>query len=193
MEFNTIISKRKSVRAFTKTKPNWRSVLDAIEAVNQGSFAGNHNNLKFIIIEEEQTIEIVAKHAQQPWLAQSRLLVLVCSDDIHLEKLYGERGRVYSRQQAGAAIQTLIFKLIDLGLSACWVGAYTDELIKQFLKIPQHIQIEAIIPIGYENTTKAKPKPRKKSIEATIYWEEWESSKRPPLFKEPKDTLALKS
>ncbi len=193
MEFNAIIKKRKSVKAFISKKPSWKFILDAIEAANQNPFAGNHNNLKFLIIEEKETINRIAKLAEQTWISESNILVLVCSDETHLENIYGERGRVYSRQQAGAAIQTLLLKLVDLGLSACWVGSYKDEIIKEILKIPQHIQIEAIIPIGYENKKAQSKKPGKKELENTIFWEKWENERRPPLFKEPKDPSAFQS
>lgn len=193
MELDTIIKKRKSVRDFTKKKPSWKSILEAIDAANQGPFAGNHNYFKFIIIEEKDTIKKLAKIAEQPWISQSSILLIVCSDDTHLENLYGERGRIYSRQQAGAVIQTILLKLVDFSLSACWVGAFTDEIIKQSLKIPQHIQIEAIIPVGYEDKKEKQQKPRKKELENSLYWEKWGTTHRPPLFKEPKDEMALTS
>ena len=63
------------------------------------------------------------------------------------------------------------------------MGAYTDELIKQCLKIPQHIQIEAIIPTGYEEPP-AEKKARKKELEKVLMWEKWGKTKRPPLFAE---------
>ncbi len=187
MEFDSVIRKRKSVRNFAKKKVGWKVALDAIEAANQSPFAGNHNNLKFLIIENAEKIKKIAKIADQPWIAESSLLILVCSDDTHLENLYGERGRVYSRQQAGAATQIILLKLVDLGLSACWVGSYSDELLKESLEIPQHIQIEAIIPIGYEDKKTESKKQRKKSLENVVYWESWENSKRPNFLTESTD------
>ena len=114
-------------------------------------------------------------------------MIVVCSDDTHLEDLYGERGRIYSRQQAGAAIQTLLLALTDLGISSCWVGAYTDEFVKQKLKIPQHINIEAIIPVGYEKKMPGDEKKKKKELESVLYWEEWKNSRRATLFEESKE------
>ncbi len=192
MEFNSIIKKRKSVRSFIAKKASWKSVLDAIEIANQGPFAGNMNNLKFLIIEEQDIIKKIAKFSEQTWVSEAPVLLIVCADETHLENTYGERGRVYSRQQAGAAIYALLLKLTELGLGACWVGAYSDELLKESLGIPQHIQIEAIIPIGYENKKLREEKPEKKELENAIYWENWGNDKRPTLFKEPKDVLALR-
>lgn len=191
MEFSALIRKRKSVRSFLAKKPSWKAVLEAIDAANQSPFAGNMNNLKFLIIEEKKTIKKLAKFAEQPWISQAGILILICSDETYLENKYGERGRVYSRQHAGSAIHAFLLKLTDLALSACWVGAYADELIKESLKIPQHIQIEAIIPIGYEDKKYSEAKPEKKELENVIYWEHWNNDMRPTIFKEPDDELAL--
>ncbi|MBM3233254.1 MAG: hypothetical protein FJY98_01670 [Candidatus Liptonbacteria bacterium] len=182
MDFDSVIDKRHSVRAFKNKKASWKLVLDAIDAANQGPFADNINPLKFLIIEEQSTIDKVSELSGQLWINESSILVIVCSDDTHLEHLHGQRGKRYSRQQSGAAINTFILKLTDLGLSSCWVGAFTDDLIKQHLKIPGHIEIEAIIPIGYEKTKSNKR--RKRPLENTLNWESWGSTKRPSLFNE---------
>lgn len=186
MEFNALVKKRKSVRAFTSKKANWKSVLDAVEIANQGPFAGNINNLKFLIIEEPETIKKISKFCEQTWISQAGILVLVCADETHLENMYGERGRVYSRQQAGAAIHAFLLKIVELGLSACWIGAYTDDLIKEILGIPQNIQIEAIIPVGYEDKNNSENKPEKKELENVIYWETWKMEKGQLCLRKPR-------
>ena len=166
--------------------------MDLIDAANKNPFAGNTNNLKYIIVEDLVAIKKIAAYSEQPWITESSLVIIICSDETDLENIYGERGRVYSRQQAGAAIQTMLLKLVDLGLSGCWVGAYNDEQIRRLFKIPKHIQIEAIIPIGYNNEGK-KSKTRKRSLEATIYWENWETNKKPKiLFAEPINKYQLR-
>jgi nitroreductase len=185
MQFDEVVKKRKSVRAFNKLKKaSWKAALDAVDAALRGPFAGNMNNLKFLIVENPITIKEISKHSNQHWITQSAILIVVCSDDTHLEKLYGERGRIYCRQQAGAAIATILLKLVDLGMSACWVGAYTDELVKTALNIPQNINVEAIIPIGYEAPSKIKHERRKQSLEHALYWEKWMIGSRPTGFEE---------
>ena len=182
MEFDTVVRKRHSVRSFKRKKADWRDIIEAIDSALQGPFAGNHNNLKFLVVEDKEKINQIAKACEQLWMSQAGILVVVCSDDKHLENLYGNRGRVYSRQQAGAAIQTFLLKCVDLGLSACWVGSYADADIRKIVQAPKEIQIEAIIPIGYSTQT-AKEK-RKHSLERTLYWENWGNAKRPSWFEE---------
>ncbi|MAG27107.1 hypothetical protein CMI47_16345 [Candidatus Pacearchaeota archaeon] len=184
MELNSAIKKRKSTRDFKRKKPSFKDILEAIDAAIQGPFAGNINNLKFIIIESKDSIEDISNHTGQKWVQNSPALIIVTSNDSHLEDLYGERGRVYSRQQAGAAISTLLLRLTDLGLTGSWIGAYSDERIKQSLGIPEKIQIEAIIPIGYAQNPKEKKK-TKTTIEEATYWEVWERNRRPTIFPDP--------
>lgn len=191
MNFDDIIRKRKSFREFKKKSPSWKNMLEAIDTTTKGPFAGNYNNLKFIIVEDKNNIERIAEHTGQPWVKKVPALIVICSDDTHLEKIYGERGRIYSRQQAGASIQTLIFKLVDLGLDTCWIGAFTDELIKEILNIPQHIQIEAIIATGYGDPKAKTQRKNKKELENVLFWENWDNKKRPTIFREPFDKHSL--
>ena len=186
MEFDQLVKKRKSVREFVRKKASWKSVLEAIDSANQGPFAGNFNPLRYLIVEDKETIDFISKECGQDWISQVGIIVVVLSDDTNLEETYGERGRVYSRQQAGAVIQTMLLKITDLGLAACWVGSYNDEHVKQRLKIPEHIQIEAILPIGYENTKIKSDKKDKKELDTALYWEKWDQKKRPALFDEGK-------
>jgi len=72
--------------------------------------------------------------------------------------------------------------LTDLGINSCWVGAFDYEIMKEILKIPQNIHIEAIIPVGYEKG-KAK-RERKQELETAIRWEDYKTLKRPSLFEE---------
>lgn len=182
MKFDDLLKERHCARSFKPKKVDFGDLIEAIDAALQGPFAGNLNNLKFLIVENEKTIKAVAKHANQTWINESKALILVCSDETHLVNQYGERGKDYSKQQAGAAINTVLLKLTDLGLSACWVGAFSYEIIKELLGIPDQIFIEAIIPVGYEKG-KAK-KPRKQDVETVLRWESWKEKKRPFIFKE---------
>tara|TARA_Y100000310_G_C20608384_1_gene776713 strand:+ start:195 stop:785 length:591 start_codon:yes stop_codon:yes gene_type:complete len=196
MKFDAVIERRKSVRSYKKKKPSFKLILEAIDAANQGPFAGNRNHLFFVIVEDPNKIQLIAKNCNQPWVNQAPTVVLICSKDKHLEDMYGSRGLVYSRQQAGAAINTFLLKTADLGLSSCWLGAYSDDIIKTHLKIPKNIQIEAILPVGYEKPSELSEahnrKPKKRALDSQVYWESWQTTRRPSLFHEGKDHMSLK-
>ena len=182
MRFDEVVSKRVSVREFSSKKVRWSDILEAIDAAGKAPFAGNINNIKFIIVENRELKNRIAELSQQSWIAAAGFVVVVCSDESKLEKMYDKRGLAYSRQQAGAAIENFLLKIVDMGLSACWVGAYSDELIKQALKMPENINIEAVIPIGH---ARARPRKTKKAaLENLIYWDFWDVKKKPFTKKE---------
>jgi nitroreductase len=185
MELDETIEVRHSSRSFKNKNVSWKDVMLAIDSALKAPFAGNQNNLKFIVIENTETIKKISELAQQNWISESPLLIVVCSDDKSLESLYGERGRIYSRQHSGASIENLLLKLTDLGIDSCWVGAYTDELIKQVLNIPFDNQIEAIIATGYEQKKPGQAPARKRPLDVAVYWEKWKNNKRPTAFEEP--------
>ncbi len=182
MDFNHVIKSRHSTTSFKKHIVSWKPLMEAIHDSIQGPFAGNYNNLKFIIIEDPETITRLAEFAHQLWIANSPAVIVVCSDETQPENLYGERGRVYSRQQAGAAINTITMSLANKGIQSCWVGAYDDNSIRMLLKIPGHVQIDALIPTGY-SAQKRQVKSKAK-LDACVRWENWDGDRRPSLFNE---------
>ncbi len=183
MEFDDIIKKRRSVRAFKNKTLSWRAVVEAVDAARAIPLAGNNSTVRFLTIMESDKIEKLAEYAEQTWINQASIVVIVCSDETMLEKMYGERGRIYAHQQAGAAIMTFLYKMVDLGLAGCWVGAYDNRKIRTLFEIPENIQIEAIIPIGYEKT--ASGTKYKRSLKTMIYWQKWGKDEIPKFFKDP--------
>lgn len=157
MEFDKVIDARHSVRNFKTTKkPDYRDIISAIEASTKAPLAGNINSIKYILIQDKKKIKELAEAAQQSFISQVDYVVVIISDKKALVKNYLQRGEIYSRQQAGAAIENLILKITELGLSTCWVGAFSDEMVRRIAEIPEELDIEAILPIGYE-LGKARP------------------------------------
>lgn len=177
MKLNEAIEKRASVREFSSKKVKWSDVLEAIDAAIKAPLAGNLCNLKFLVVDDQDLKNRISEFSQQGWMAKAGYIVVVCSDESPLSKMYHKRGLIYSRQHAGAAIENFLLRITDLGLGACWVGAYADELAKQLLKIPENINIEAIIPIGYPS--KKPKKSGKASLENVINWNKWGVDKKP--------------
>jgi nitroreductase len=151
MDLDKAIKERHTTRNFKKNKvPNYKDIIEAIEAARQCPLAGNHPAIKVILVSDKEKIKQLAEASQQDFIADVSYAAVFCSDKKFLTKNYYERAHMYSRQQAGAAIQNFLLKLTDLKLQSCWVGAFSDETVKRILAIPDQVDIEAIIPIGYE-------------------------------------------
>ena len=177
MELDKAIKERKSVKKFSNKKPDWRNIIEAIDMARYSPMAGNLFSLKFIVIDDEKKIQKIAEACQQDFILDAQYLVVVCSDPFKTTQSYEERSERYLRQQAGAGMQNFLLKLIDLGLSTCWVGHFVDKQIKNALEIPEEINIEAIFPIGYESKmSKAKNKKRI-DIDSILYFNKYKNKK----------------
>jgi len=95
-------------------------------------------------------MDVLAEACQQPFVGTVHYIVAVVCDSDSTKKRFEGRGEMYCHQQAGAAIENFLLSLEELGLSNCWVGHFNDRRVKEALGIPENIDVEALIPIGYE-------------------------------------------
>jgi len=172
MDLGNAVKKRRSVRKFSHKKPDWRKIVNAIDAARLAPMAGNYFVNKFIIVSDEEKIHKLAEAAQQSFISKAPFVVVVVSDPSKVVKRYGERGTMYTCQQSGAAIENFLLAVTDQKLVATWIGHFFETQVKELLKIPDELTVEALLPVG--NPTAEKPKDVKKvDLENVIYFEKW--------------------
>jgi len=154
-----IIHNRRSIKKFNSKKPDWRTIIECIDSMRYAPMAGNNFSLKFILVDDEKKINELTKASQQDFVGDAKYVLVVCTTPTRTEIAYEERGKNYTKQQAGAAIQNFLLKITESGLSTCWIGHFVDEEVKDILAIPKDMQVEALFPIGY-----AFKKPEEKRI-----------------------------
>lgn len=176
MNLDKAIQNRHSVRKFSNKKPDWREIIECIDSARYAPMAGGNYSLKFIVVDDKKKINKIATAAQQDFISQAHYVIVACSNPSRTKNAYEEKGEIYVRQQAGAALQNFLLKIQESGLSTCWVGHFIEEQIKKDLKIPKKINIEAIFPIGYDSE---KKKTRKAPIELDniLYFNEYKNEK----------------
>jgi nitroreductase len=181
MELDKAIQGRKSVRKYKNKKPDWRDIIECIDSARYVPLAGGIYSLKFIVIDDEKTIQKIADAAQQDFITEVKYVLVICSNAMRTIRNYEDKGEIYVRQQAGAAIQNILLKIEEKGLSTCWIGYFIEEQIKKILKIPEKVQIEALLPIGYEFR---KEKPKKKiELDNILYFYKYENKQMKKISK----------
>lgn len=181
MELNRAIKTRRSIRKFSSRKPNWRDIIECIDSTRYAPMAGNNFSLKWIIVSDGEKIQKIADAAEQDFIAQAQFVVVVCSNPSRTVNAYGDRGKKYINQQAGAAIENFLLVVNDRKLATCWIGHFKENLIKHELKIPEDVEIEALFPVGYESgETKKK---QKIDIDSILYFNEYKQKRMKPLKK----------
>jgi nitroreductase len=178
MNFNTLLKSRTSVKEFSSKKPKEEHIIDIIEAGNLAPSPGNLPILNYTIVEDREAITKIAEACQQDFIEQAQVVIVVCSDQKKVKIMYDKRADTYTKQQAGAAIQNMLLKITELKLSSTWVGAFSEVTIKNTLKIPDEIDVETILPIGYA-IKGPKPKKRPKPpLETRVFFDKYKNKEK---------------
>ena len=179
MQLDNAIKERKSVKKFSSKKVDWRDIIECIDSARYAPSAGGYSTLKFIFVSDGEKIQVISKACQQDFVSEVHYVIVVVSDSSKTKKSFGERGEIYVRQQAGAAIQNFLLKIEEKGLDSCWVGHLAENQIKNELRIPPHMHVEAVLPVGYE-FKKEKPG-RKISMDQILFFERYGIKKMKPV------------
>jgi nitroreductase len=57
------------------------------------------------------------------------------------------------------AVEHIVLQAVEIGLGTCWVRWYEDDVVKEILEIPDHVEVMALLPVGIPNEEPA-PRPR---------------------------------
>ena len=154
--FIDLLRNRRSIRAFQDRAVESEIIDSLCEAVLRAPSSRGIDPWEFVFVTDPQTIAQLSKAKPHgaAFLAKAPLAVVVCADP--------EKSDVWVED---ASIATLIVHLAatDLGLGSCWIqirqrphdetqsaGQYISEL----LGIPAHLEVEAMVAVGYPAETK---------------------------------------
>ena len=80
MDLDKAIKSRKSVKKFTDKKPDWRIIIECIDAARYAPMAGNNYSPRFILVNDREKIQKLSEAAQQPFISKAHFVVAVCSN-----------------------------------------------------------------------------------------------------------------
>ncbi len=173
MNVEDAINKRRSVRKFKDKEISADEVIELLDAARKAPSSGNLQSWKFILVKNQDSKNQVADSCfQQNWISQAPLIIVVVALIKDVKRHYGVRGEMlYSVQNCALAIENLLLRATDLGLSATFVSAFEEGMIKRILKIPDTARPQAVIPIGYSD--EINDNKLLESIESMCYFENY--------------------
>jgi len=173
MDVFEAIRLRRSIRKYKDKEVPWDNIVTILQAGKYTPSAGNLQNWKFIAVKIDAKRTAIAKACmQQEWMENAPVYIVVIGEPKKAERFYGVRGsRLYTVQQCGAAIQTMMLTATSLGLGSCWVGAFDEYEIRRILGLPEDVNVQGIITIGHsDEQPDAPPKLR---LEHLMYFDKW--------------------
>ena len=151
MEALTNLFSRRCVRAYEKRIVEFEKLTNILDAGRLAPSAGNVQDWKFIVVTDEEKLDQLNNAAiEQDWINSAPLAIIICSEPIKEERMYGVRGKdLYSVQNASCAAENMLLAAHAQGLGGCWIGAFDEITIRDLFKIPETVIPRTILTFGY--------------------------------------------
>ncbi len=161
MDVFEAIRNRRSIRAFERKIVSKEQVEWLIDAARHAPSAGNIQPWEFVIVRNPKIKkQLSAAALNQTFIEEAPVVIVVCANEVRFSQGYGQRGaNLYCIQDTAAATENLLLAAYAMGLGACWVGAFREEIVRKALNTPDHVRPVAIIPVGHPSE---KPTPRRR-------------------------------
>ncbi len=162
---------RRSIRKFSDQEVEWEIIYKIIEAGLNAPVAGGIQNYRIIVVKKPKEKKELGKLSfQQYWIADAPYILVVIRDNHRLMQLYPSEGEIYSVQNSAALIENILMMAHFYDLGSCWVEAYDNSVVKEFLSIPPEYRVDALIPIGYPLE---KPKVSKDPFNSFVFYDKF--------------------
>ena len=103
----------------------------------------------FTLVEDQEARKQLAQLChKQSFIAEAPIVVVACGREIPSNR-GGYMGRYSMLVDAAIAVDHLTLAARAEGLGTCWIGAFDNTAIKEFLGVPEDVQVVALTPLGY--------------------------------------------
>ena len=165
MQFNQLITARRSVRAYTSQPIEEGVVERVLQAVSCAPSAGNLQAYQVCLARSSEVRAALARAAGgQSFIEQAPLALVFCTNAGRAAARYGQRGAtLYTVQDATIACTYAMLAAVDEGLACVWVGAFDEAAVRLAIGAPGEWTPIAILPIGCAAETPPASRRRKLS------------------------------
>jgi len=162
------IKGRRSVRKYTDRKIPKERLEEIMQAAVWSPSGSNAQAWEFIVVENNDDIKKI-KTLSPGIFGNPAAMIIVCRDLKRAYEVCGELGRdVLSLMDISMASQNIMLAAYDIGIASCVVRSFGISAVKRLYDLPEHINPELLITLGYPEET---PKPRKRrGVSEVVHW-----------------------
>jgi len=169
MEFNELIRKRYSVRAYKPDPIGDEELTRVLEAARLAPTADNRQPFRLIVIHTKGKEAELKQIYNRDWFVQAPIVICACG--LPSEGWVSRKGKSYTDVDVAIVMDHLILAATELGLGTCWVAAFDVDAAKRILNLPDGVEPILFTPLGYP-ADQPTPK-RRKSLEELVRFEHW--------------------
>jgi len=147
MEVFEAIKTRRSVRDYKSDPVPEEKLNKVLEAARLAPSAHNSQDYKFVVVKDpEKRKEIAEAAAGQSFVGEAPIVIVAVSFDP--ERIMSCEVPAYAVDLA-IAIDHMTLAAAAEGLGTCWIGAFSQERVKQILEIPDQYKVGPLLPLGF--------------------------------------------
>ncbi len=146
MDFLELAKNRYSCRSFLDKKIEQEKIDKILEAARLAPTGKNSQSQRILILTEKEDLEKLNGCTPFGWNAP--LVFIICYDK---NECWKRRFDNFDGGSQDICIVTthMMLEVTDLGLGSTWIGAFSPEKARSIYNIPEHLEVAAILPVGY--------------------------------------------
>lgn len=177
MEFLELANARQSVRKYATKKVDKEIIEKCIEAARIAPSACNSQPWKFIIVDEPELKNKIAKATFELFTSFNKftltapvLVVLVAMKPKTIAQIGGRiKNKDFYLFDIGITAEHFCLQAAEMGIGTCMLGWFREKEIKKLLQIPDSRSVALVISIGYAEDEPLRKKIRKPITEIMAY------------------------
>lgn len=177
MKFSQLVLERQSVRGYTDKAVEKEKIQTCVEAARMAPSACNSQPWTFIIVDDIDIKEQVAKATYgnlakfNKFTHEAGVMVVVVMEIGNFSSKIGSllTDIDYAYIDMGIAVEHFCLQATELGLGTCILGWSKPDEIKKILNIPKKKKVGLLISLGYAKDKKIRKKVRKDENEICCY------------------------
>ena len=161
-----LLKTRRSIRKYKSTPVETEKLEKCLEAARWAPSASNKQPWEFLIVTDAEKRKKLAEfHPYGKFVTESPVVFIpLTNPNIH--------SKYHLSDTALATLQFMI-EAHSLNIGTCWagvIGTAFEPKIKDLLKIPEHLNVLALVAVGYANESRNS---KRKSLESLIHNESY--------------------
>ena len=142
MDVFECVSTLSSIRVYDDREADMETIRKVIEAGRLAPSAHNDQPWEFILINEQERLQQMAKYCiSGSFIIQVSFAVVVLTDP---------RSK-WQQIDTTRAVQNMVLTAWSMKLGSCWIGRLNEDGLKKYLKIPDSWDVLTVLPFGYFN------------------------------------------
>lgn len=151
MELLELLASRHSVRDYLPEPVPEQVLADILEAGRLAPSAQNRQPWRYIVFTNNADIRRLAKNCgliglSNYFISKAPCVIIACADTASNVRINGQD---YYLVDTAISFHQMHLTAFSHGLGTCWLAAFSEKKLKQFLNLPKTWRVVAISPFGY--------------------------------------------